>query len=144
MSEQEERREQELTSLEEITEESVEKVAEEEQAQAKVPNPQNRNTLLWVVCGGYLLYLAFGLIKGIIDGETSGTSGYVVSIAGGIIFGLVGIFLLYLSIRNAIRSFKASVVAMTEAEEAEAEAEQSYDEAAEDDDEGIGREDLEE
>lgn len=140
MSEQEERHEQELTSVEEITEESVEEVAEGEQDQAKAPSKQNRNTLLWVVCGGYLLYLAFGLIKGIIEGETTGTSGYVVSIAGGVIFGLVGIFLLYLSIRNAIRSFKASVVAMTEAEEAE----QASDEAAEDDDEEISREDLDE
>lgn len=77
---------------------------------------QNRRLILWVACGAYLLYLAFQLGKSLYAGEVpAGTETYVAGGACGV-FALVGLALLILSARSALRSFKQSMDAYDEAE----------------------------
>ena len=80
---------------------------------------QNRRLVLWLVCGGYLLYLAFELGRSLYAGEVPAGTENLVAWVSCIVFGLVGLALLVLSARMALRSFKGSVQAMEEAEAAE-------------------------
>ncbi len=81
---------------------------------------QNRRLVLWLVCGGYLLYLTFQLGKSLYAGEVPAGTETLVAWISCIIFGLVGLALLVLSARIALRYFKGSMDAMEEAEAAEA------------------------
>lgn len=79
---------------------------------------QSRRLILWLVCGGYLIYLSFELGRNLIRGEIPAGTETMVAWGGCIVFGLVGLVLLVLSARMALRSFKGSMEAMEEAEAA--------------------------
>lgn len=83
---------------------------------------QNRRLILWLVCGGYLLYLAFELARNLFRGEVPAGNETLIAWGGCIVFGLVGLALLVLSARMALRSFRASMDALEEAETGDGEA----------------------
>lgn len=76
---------------------------------------QNRRLVLWLACGGYLLYLSYGLGKGLFDGEVPAGTETLVAWVGCIVFGLAGLALLILSARGAYCSFKESMETTGEA-----------------------------
>lgn len=80
---------------------------------------QNRRLVLWLACGGYLLYLTFQLGKSLYAGEVPAGTETLVAWVSCFVFGLVGLALLVLSVRMALRSFKGSMEAMEQAEAAE-------------------------
>jgi len=82
-------------------------------------NRQNRRMILWIVAGGYLLYLAWQLGQGLARGEVQAGTETVISWAGCIVFAIVGAALLVLSARTGLRSFRSSLEAMDEAESGE-------------------------
>ena len=53
----------------------------------------NRRTILHVLAGGYLLYLAYSIVKGIISGETPADRALLMGVCAAA-FGLVGAYLL--------------------------------------------------
>lgn len=53
----------------------------------------NRRTILHVLAGGYLIYLAYGIFKGIINGETASENLVLIGVCGAA-FGVVGAGLL--------------------------------------------------
>lgn len=57
----------------------------------KDKRPAGRVNYVWVMAGGYLLYLAFKLISGLFTGESDMV---LASVAGGGVFTAVGIYLL--------------------------------------------------
>ncbi len=81
-------------------------------------NRQNRRMILWIVAGGYLLYLAYQLGRGLALGEVKPGTETVISWAGCIVFAIVGAVLLILSARMGLRSFRSSLQAMDEEEQA--------------------------
>ena len=62
-------------------------------------NNPNRSNILWTVAGLYLLYLAWGLGKGLMQGDVSGTT-FIVSVIGCAAFAVVGVLLLVKTIRS--------------------------------------------
>ena len=92
---------------------------------------QNRRLILWLVCGGYLLYLAFQLGGSLIAGEVPAGTETLVAWCSCIVFGLIGLALLALSARIAFRSFKGSMEAMDEMEKEAGSAEAARQEDGE-------------
>jgi len=80
-------------------------------------NRQNRRMILWIVCGGYLLYLAYQLGRGLAQGEVQAGTETVISVAGCVVFAIVGAALLILAARTGLQSFRSSLEAMDEAEQ---------------------------
>lgn len=60
---------------------------------------QNSSNILYTVAGLYLLYLAWSLVKGLRQGDMSGTT-FIVSILGSAVFAVAGALLLFKSFRS--------------------------------------------
>lgn len=73
---------------------------------------RTRRLILWVACGGYLLYLSYALGLSLRMSEVPAGTETLIAWAGCIVFGLVGLTLLVLSARLAIRSFRSSMKAL--------------------------------
>ncbi len=91
---------------------------------------QTRRIVLWVMCGVYLIYLAFQLLR-MLDSAVG--SERTISIVGSVVVLIVGAALLFLAARTGIQSFKRSVQAMAAEQDALEAAEEN--EADEEDDE---------
>lgn len=78
-------------------------------------NQNNRSNVLWIVAGLYLLYLAWSLGKGVMQGESTGTA-LIVSVIAGVVFAAAGAVLLIKAFRSM---FSASGELPEEAEETE-------------------------
>lgn len=84
----------------------------------------NRRTILHVLAGGYLLYLAYSIVKGIISGETPADRALLMGVCAAA-FGLVGAYLL---IHALIVRVKTAQNPPEEPEEAEEEEEEAQEE----------------
>lgn len=84
----------------------------------------NRRTILHVLAGGYLLYLAYSIVKGIISGETPADRALLMGVCAAA-FGLVGAYLL---IHALIVRVKTAQNPPEEPEETEEEEEEAQEE----------------
>lgn len=85
----------------------------------------NRRTILHVLAGGYLLYLAYSIVKGIISGETPADRALLMGVCAAA-FGLVGAYLL---IHALIVRVKTAQNPPEEPEETEEEEEEAQEES---------------
>ena len=88
---------------------------------AEDPRRQSLRTVVWAVGGGYLLYLVYQLAKGVIEGAVDRT-GRIVSICACVVFTAAAVIMLVSAVRLGLRTFRASVDAMTAAAAEEAAA----------------------
>lgn len=89
----------------EAGQESRRKVPEPAAKEEKPQKTASRRTILHVVAGGYLLYLAYKLLEGFItDFPTAGwTANIVVCLIGAVLFAVVGVILLVGVVKQFIR-----------------------------------------
>ncbi len=74
----------------------------------KKPEGMGRRDILHLVCGGYLLYLAYKLAMGFVTEfpQTGWTTNLVVGIVGAVAFTVVGVILLVGCVRRLIRRLR--------------------------------------
>ena len=96
----------------------------------------NRRTILWIACGAYLIYLAYGLLQGYVSGEAAESNAEVISLVGGVIFALAGVALVVLGARMGFLAMRenAQEMARVEEEDRQAEEQQRLREAEADED----------
>ena len=82
--------------------------AEEKKTSVTDSRDMTRRNLLHVMCGGYLLYLAYKLITGFADeiGTTGWTGNTIIALIGAVVFVIVGIVLLVGVVRRSIRQMR--------------------------------------
>lgn len=82
--------------------------AEEKKVSVADSRDMTRRNLLHVMCGGYLLYLAYKLITGFADeiGTTGWTGNTIIALIGAVVFVIVGIVLLVGVARRSIRQMR--------------------------------------
>lgn len=82
--------------------------AEEKKVSVADSRDMARRNLLHVMCGGYLLYLAYKLITGFADeiGTTGWTGNTIIALIGAVVFVIVGIVLLVGVARRSIRQMQ--------------------------------------
>lgn len=82
--------------------------AEEQKTSVADSRDMTRRNLLHVMCGGYLLYLAYKLITGFADeiGTTGWTGNTIIALIGAVVFVIVGIVLLVGVARRSIRQMR--------------------------------------
>lgn len=95
-----------------------------------------RRTVLWAVCGLYLLYLAYGLLQGYFSGAAAAEGSAMLSLIAGVLFALAGLALVVLAARQGFQAMRenAQEMARIEEEDRKAEEERRLREAETDED----------
>lgn len=84
-----------------------------------------RRTVLWAACGLYLIYLAYNLLRDYASGAAAKEGSEVLCLVGGVIFVLVGIFLVVLAARQGFLSMRENAQEMARVEEEDRQAEET-------------------
>lgn len=122
--------------------ETTDSPADGEQPQ-KTRSRSSRMPIWWGVCGLYLLYLAYNLLQGYLNGEAQTTRDIAVCLGGAAAFAIIAAVLLVMAVRQGLRSMRESAEDMRRvAEEDRLEAERRAAEEAEDDEDWEDGEDL--
>lgn len=84
-----------------------------------------RRTVLWAACGLYLIYLAYNLLRDYASGAAAKEGSEALCLVGGVIFVLVGIFLVVLAARQGFLSMRENAQEMARVEEEDRQAEEA-------------------
>ena len=84
----------------EIQQKDMQEIAKSEEKEQK---SSNGRFLLWTLAGIYLLYTSYSLCKGFITGAEGTGMGFMLA---GIVFAVIGVGLLFLSIKNMLSEEK--------------------------------------
>lgn len=93
--------------------------SEEKEQDAEEQKSSNARFLLWTLAGIYLLYTGYSLCKGFITGAEGTSIGFMLA---GIAFAVIGVGLLFLSIKNMLSEEKLKKAKMAKSAALEAAA----------------------
>ena len=93
--------------------------SEEKEQDAEEQKSSNARFLLWTLAGIYLLYTGYSLCKGFITGAEGTSIGFMLA---GIAFAVIGVGLLFLSIKNMLSEEKLKKAKMAKSAALEATA----------------------
>ena len=91
--------------------------SEEKEQDAEEQKSSNARFLLWTLAGIYLLYTGYSLCKGFITGAEGTSIGFMLA---GIAFAVIGVGLLFLSIKNMLSEEKLKKAKMAKSAALEA------------------------
>lgn len=122
---------------------------EQDSRRSKGNKSSNRHSILWAICGAYLLYLAYKLLGDYFSGAAAEAGSEMICIIGGGAFVLVGLFLLIVAARQGFRAMQENAREMARVEEEDRLAEENARrireaEADEDDDDVTEADDSDE
>lgn len=105
--EQDERKDLEITPETPVSEPPA-SAPEDGSNEVQKSREQTRRSIIHLVAGGYLLYLSWQLLSAFVGNiaATGWTGDMIVSLLGGVVFVLVGGYLLYSGIRRLLAEFK--------------------------------------
>ena len=83
---------------------------------------QRRNPIWWGLCGAYLLYLAYQLLKDYFSGAAAETGSETICIIGGGAFVLIGLFLVVVALRQGFQIMRENAQEMARVEEEDRQA----------------------
>ena len=96
--------------------------AEPEQGGGKSNKNSGRRPILWAVCGAYLLYLAYQLLKDYFSGAAAETGSETICIIGGGAFVLIGLFLVVVALRQGFQIMRENAQEMARVDEEDRQA----------------------
>ena len=119
--EKNENKELQEQNLAETQQKDMQEIAksEEKEQDAEEQKSSNARFLLWTLAGIYLLYTGYSLCKGFITGAEGTSIGFMLA---GIAFAVIGVGLLFLSIKNMLSEEKLKKAKMAKSAALEAAA----------------------
>ena len=84
----------------------------------------NRRTILWAVCGLYLIYLAYGLLKSYFTGVAAPNEETLCVVAGSA-FAVIGLVMIVMAARQGFQAMRENAAEMARIEEEDRQAEEA-------------------